>query len=364
MRNVLRIFFLLACLSAFSFAQDSPLKILEQPKPALPGNYGSIDAQGNVVLKALFRADGHIVNIVPVVTMPYDLTELAIEAAQKIKFRPRIKDGKPVDSVATVQNGYTWHGIWSIPKDIPQQRRGIDQSDAQAEAILKKAIQTLGGEKYVSVKSQIGRGRFSVIRDGAIVSFQTFLDVIVFPDKERTEFKSDGVRSVQTNTGASGWVYDGDQELIKIQGEKQIENFRRGMRTSLDNLLRGQWRNDATLTYVGKRPATLGKRNDVVRLTYKDGLVVEFEFAADDGLPQKSIYKRLNADNEEVKEEDRYAQFVETDGIKAPYIIDHVINGVPTSRINYETIEYNRPISDSIFAKPSSPKELKKSIKF
>ncbi len=102
--------------------------------------------------------------------------------------------------------------------------------------------------------------------------------------------------------------------MIKVQSEKQIEDFRRGIRVSLDHLLRGNWRNDATLSYVGKRAATLGKRNDVVKLTYKDSLVVEFEFAADDGVPQKAIYSRLNADNEEIKEEDRYAQFIDVDG--------------------------------------------------
>jgi len=187
--------------------------------------------------------------------------------------------------------------------------------------------------------------------------------VIVFPFKERTDFKGGGVRSVQTNTDDTGWVYDGDQELIKVQDEKQIGDFKRGMRTSLDNLLRGSWRHEATLSYIGKRAATLGKRNETVKLTYKDGLVVEFEFASDDGLPQKAMYKRLNPDNEEVKEEDRYAQFVETAGIKSPYIVDHFTNGAHTSRINYESIEFNKSVSDSIFAKPSNPKELKKDLK-
>lgn len=234
--------------------------------------------------------------------------------------------------------------------------------DARAEAVIKKAVQTLGGEKYLNVKTQVGRGRFSAIRDSVIVSFQSFLDVIVFPDKERTEFKGSGVRNVQVNTGASGWVFDGDQNLIKVQDERQIANFNRGIRTSLDNLLRGGWRGKAELSYAGKRQASLGKRNDVVKLTYSDGLVVEFEFA-DDGMPQKAIYNRTGADGEEVREEDRYAQFVETDGIKAPYIVDHVINGVPTSRINYESIEYNTRVPDSIFAKPASVKDLKKDFK-
>lgn len=238
-----------------------------------------------------------------------------------------------------------------------------EKESFQAEAVLKKAIQNLGGDKYLNVKTQIGRGKFSVIRDSAVVSFQTFIDVIVFPDKERTEFKGGGVKQVQTNTGETGWVFDGDQELIKVQTEKQIENFKRGNRTSLDNLLRGHWRGEAELSYVGKRPATLGKRNEVVKLTYKDGLVVEFEFAADSGLPVKAIHKRMNADNEEIKEEDRYAQFIDFAGIRSPFIIDRFTNGVQMSRINYESVEYNRTIPDSIFAKPANPKDLKKDLK-
>ena len=230
---------------------------------------------------------------------------------------------------------------------------------AQAEAVLKKAVQTLGGEKYLNVKTQIGRGKFSVLRDGAVVSFQTFVDVIVYPDKERTDFKGGGVKSVQTNVANSGWVFDGDQGLIKIQDEKQIENFKRGIRTSLDYLLRGHWRGEGELSYVGRRPATLGKRNDVIKLTYKDGLVVEFEFAADDGLPQKGSYMRLNADNEEIKEEDRYALFSDIGGIKTPFIIDRFRGGVQMSRINYQSVEYNKAIPDSIFDKPANVKELK-----
>lgn len=236
-------------------------------------------------------------------------------------------------------------------------------SSEQADAILKRAIQTLGGEKYLNVKTQIGRGKYSILKDGVVVSFQTFTDVIVYPDKERTDFKAGGVKTVQTNVGDTGWVFDGDVELIKIQNEKQIENFKRGIRTSIDYLLRGHWRGQAELTYVGKRPATLGKRNDVVRITYKDGLVVEYEFASDDGLPQKGLHSRLNADNEEVKEEDRYAQFVDVGGIKTPFIIDRFTGGVQSSRINYQTIDYNKSIPEEIFTKPSNPREMKKDLK-
>ena len=246
---------------------------------------------------------------------------------------------------------------------VDQPKTSPPTNDSRGEEVLQKAVQYLGGDKYLNVTSQIGRGRFSLMKEGTVVMYQTFIDVIVFPDKQRTEFKGGGVKSIQTNAGGTGWTFDGDAELVKVQGEKQVENFKRAIRTSLDNLLRGQWRKDAVLSYVGKRQATLGKRNDVVKLTYTDGLTVEFEFAADTGQPAKASYAHSPADGEEIREEDRYAQFVEVNGIRAPFIVDRFTNGIHSSRINYELIEYNKQIPDSIFAKPSNPKELKKDLK-
>ncbi len=238
------------------------------------------------------------------------------------------------------------------------------KGDEKAEAVLKKAVAALGGDNYLNIKSQISRGKFSLMRDGKTGSFQSFVDVIVFPDKERTEFKAFGRKTIQTNTGETGWIFDGEAEVINVQSESQVESFKRGMNAGLDNLLRGFWRGKADLSYVGRREATLGKRNDVVKLTYNDDdFTVEFEFSAE-GLPAKAIYKRTNPEGKETTEEDRYAQIVDVQGVKVPFIIDHFSGGVHVSRINYETVEFNKPIPDSVFTKPSTPKEAKKDIKF
>ena len=246
---------------------------------------------------------------------------------------------------------------------IAQDAPAVKTVDDRAVTVLRRAVERLGGDRYLQVRTQIGKGKFSVMKAGTVVSFQTFLDVIVYPDRERTEFKGGGSKHIQVNTGDTGWVYDGDQELVKVQNEKQIANFRQAIRTSLDNLLRSHWKGQADLAYVGKRPATLGKRNDVVRLTYADGFSVEFEFATDDALPQKTLHTRTDADGEQSKEEDRYAQFVEVNGIAYPFVVDRFTNGVHLSRINYETIEINQPISESIFNKPATPKEARKDVK-
>jgi TonB family protein len=52
--------------------------------------------EGQVVLKAIFGADGKIGSIRVVHGLPYGLTEQAIKAAQVIRFLPAVIDGKPV----------------------------------------------------------------------------------------------------------------------------------------------------------------------------------------------------------------------------------------------------------------------------
>jgi len=237
------------------------------------------------------------------------------------------------------------------------------QNDDKALAIVANAVKQLGGDRYLNITSQVGRGSFSLLRKEGIASYQSFTDAIVFPDKERTDFKGSGSRSTQVNTGDTGWIYDGDQEIIKIQTPVQIENFKRGIRASIDTLLRGSWKGKATLTYVGKRQGGVGKRNDVVRLTWNDSFAIEFEFS-DDGMPVNAIYKHKNLGDDEVKDEDRYAQFVDLNGIKVPLIIDHYMDGQAVSRINYESVDFNKHIPDSIFTKPATPKEAKKDVKY
>jgi len=230
------------------------------------------------------------------------LIDQAIQAANKLEFEPKRENGQAIAVTKVVE--YTFSPIDDWPK-IP--------NDPEAEKVLRAAIGALGGERYLNVKTQIGRGKFSEItKEGVVVSFRSFVDVIVYPNKERTEFKGQGLKNIQVNVGDTGWVFDGSMEVLRDQNETQIANFKMGFRTSLDHLLRGEWKSEGKVSYVTRRAGALGRRNDVIRLTYNDGLVVDFEFGAADGLPVKAMYTRTNADSKDIKEEDRYAQFIET----------------------------------------------------
>ena len=236
---------------------------------------------------------------------------------------------------------------------------------AKAEAIINRAIEVLGGSNYLNVKTVVGRGFFTTFVDGMSQIPARFLDYIDYPNRERTEFTGAGVRIIQTNSGDTGWTFDGATKTLSDMKGAQVEDFKRGMRTSVENLLHGWWKKEgAVLSYVGRREAGLARRNETVRLTYPDGFWIEYEFAAREGLPAKVIYKRTKKkadsdETEEITEEDRLAKPITVSGITALWVVDHFINGVQTSRINFESIEYNRPLPDSLFAKPANVKSLK-----
>ncbi|HEV2864159.1 MAG TPA: hypothetical protein VGX48_24390 [Pyrinomonadaceae bacterium] len=245
-----------------------------------------------------------------------------------------------------------------------QDSKPAPKSDAKAEEIIRKAVEAVGGAAYLDVRTIVSRGYFSQYHEGRQLPPLTFTDYLAFPDRERTEFKGGGTRMVQTNTGETGWVYEGQSKKITDVTPAQAEDFRTAMRTSLDNILRGWWRKEgASLAYVGRREAGLAMRNEAVRLTYPDGFEVEFEFGAREFLPAKALYKKKNAEGETVEEEDRYAQFLYIGSVRVPFVVDHYRAGTQSSRVNFDKVEFNVAIPDALFAKPIDPKALLKSLK-
>lgn len=237
--------------------------------------------------------------------------------------------------------------------------------DEKSQQVIDQAIQALGGQRYLNIQTELGKGFYTTYNDGISQIPARFLDYIAYPDRERTEFTGAGIKTIQTNSGDTGWMFDGAVKKISDQTPAQVDAFKLAMRTRLENLLRGWWKKEGgKVTYVGRREAGLAKRNETVRLTYPDGFWIEYEFGARDFLPAKIIYKRTRKDPDsgdevEVTEEDRIMRFIAVDGVNAAWIIDRYTNGKQTSRINYESVQYNQPFADTLFAKPVDVKSIK-----
>src|SRR5260370_18469470 len=124
--------------------------------------------------------------------------------------------------------------------------------DDNAQQIVQRAIQVVGGDRYLSVKTVIGHVFFTEYKDGISWIPLMFVDYIVYPDKERTEFIGGGQRLIQTNDRDHGWIFDAAARTLKDQNTTQLEDFRLAMRASVENLLRGWWRAQGPkLSYLG-----------------------------------------------------------------------------------------------------------------
>jgi TonB family protein len=79
----------------FDNSKKNSIQILSKPRPDYTEEARENGIVGRVRLKVAFNKDGTIGKITPVNELPDGLTEKAIEAARKIRFRPPTKNGKP-----------------------------------------------------------------------------------------------------------------------------------------------------------------------------------------------------------------------------------------------------------------------------
>jgi TonB family protein len=82
---------------------DTPVDILDKPKPEYTAEGRSLKLEGDVVIDVVFLSNGTIqVNRV-ISGLGHGLDEAAVRAAQQIKFKPAKRDGQPVDYPARVR---------------------------------------------------------------------------------------------------------------------------------------------------------------------------------------------------------------------------------------------------------------------
>ncbi|MCA1616545.1 MAG: energy transducer TonB [Acidobacteria bacterium] len=77
-----------------------------RPEPDYPRGARVKNVQGSVILRIALLASGKIGEVKVVRGLPGGLSEAAVEAARRIKFRPAIKDGRWVSQRVTVQYNF------------------------------------------------------------------------------------------------------------------------------------------------------------------------------------------------------------------------------------------------------------------
>ncbi len=86
---------------------DLPVKFINLPKNNYTKEARRNNVTGRVKLAVEFGKDGQIKHIFSIRELPDGLTEKAVEAAHKIKFKPAIINGKPVTVIKFVEYSFT-----------------------------------------------------------------------------------------------------------------------------------------------------------------------------------------------------------------------------------------------------------------
>jgi outer membrane lipoprotein-sorting protein len=239
------------------------------------------------------------------------------------------------------------------PKDPNNIRRG--------QELIKQAIEARGGIRYLTFRSVMATGQFTPYEKGISQNPIQFIDIIVYPDKERVEFGKGKKKNkkIQVNVGKTGWVYDGDAETIKDQTDKQIQAHMDGLEFDLDRLLRVRSKEDGVeVGYAGREETRPGERADVVAFELQSDRKVHILLDQRTHLPMSLIYEKPGDDGL-VKHEVRFNQYVSYDGALFPNIIDFYRNGIQESRVNYQSVKLDPKIDEDIFTKPASVKDIK-----
>jgi outer membrane lipoprotein-sorting protein len=227
--------------------------------------------------------------------------------------------------------------------------------------LIKQAVSARGGERFLSFANVMTSGMYTPFNKGLSQLPIQFVDWIVYPDKERTEYGKGKKknRRIQVNVGKTGWFYDGDAETLKDQTDKQIEEYLEGLEFDIDRLLRAVAQGAGVEAgYAGREETRPGERADVIALKLKSDRIAYLLLDQQTHLPMSLSYEKTE-DNGLVKQEIRYNQYVDYDGVKFPNIVDYFRDTVQTARINVQTIKLNTQAPDELFAKPANAKAVK-----
>lgn len=85
----------------------TPFKIVTKPFASYTDNAREAGISGTVKLAVLLGANGKIQNILKLKGVGYGLDEQAFNAARKIEFKPKMKDGKAVSTVAIIEYSFS-----------------------------------------------------------------------------------------------------------------------------------------------------------------------------------------------------------------------------------------------------------------
>jgi hypothetical protein len=250
--------------------------------------------------------------------------------------------GREASAQASVQAPLQFAGTSS--QAIPP----LQENARQARVLLDQAIQALGGQAFLKMRSMQQEGRAYTLFHGRSTSNGVlFWRFVEYPDKERIEVtKERDVAYVYSGNKGYEITFKGPHAMEK----KDLDDYLRRRRVSLETVLR-TWVDDpgVALFYEGNALAGNLPAQQVTMINAKNE-AVSLYFDPDTHLPIKKSYKwRDPVDRDLNVEEEIYDNYRPVEGVMTPYNFTRYYNGDMQSERFVNSVHFNPEFDETMF---------------
>ncbi|MFQ5740725.1 MAG: hypothetical protein ACE5JX_17110 [Acidobacteriota bacterium] len=238
-----------------------------------------------------------------------------------------------------------------------------DAGEAKAREVIAAAIQAMGGETYLGVKTSSSYGRYFAFRRGR-KAFTHFKDWAATLDPVKSRFQlgkgkrqTVWVYNLELN---KGWKLEGESSVEDLP-EEDVKDFKKQVNHDLDYILRSRLQEEGLNLYyfppdqvagTGELEAVqfLDRTNDSVVIYFDQNshlpAKIESEFTDKIGIRHKSITE--------------FSNWHWIGGVYAPLRFDTFVDGNLSRQRHLEKLSLNGAISPSLFLEPQVKKKKKK----
>ena len=222
-------------------------------------------------------------------------------------------------------------------------------SSQTADEIIAKYVKAVGGADKMAAMTTLRRtGKF--IGGGGFEA--QLVQENKRPNKVREDFIIMGMTGITAYDGSNGWKIQpfGGKKDPEALGEEEMKGIVED--ADFDGPIIDYKAKGNTVEYVGMEPVE-GTDAYKLKVTLKNGDVFYYYFDTDYYVPIKIDTKRL-VRGEEIEYETSIGDYKEVNGVYMPFYNETNLKGSQDKqKTQYEVIEANVPIQDSLFQEPA-----------
>jgi hypothetical protein len=252
----------------------------------------------------------------------------------------------------------------------PSQEMMPEEAAAKAKQLLQQVIATLGGPAYLNVHDSDCSGKIAQFGAvGDVPDFTGFRDLWVYPDKNRTEYSTQGEHTILgflmgsdglliTHGGANVTVFNGsegwtlDRKGVADQPDEVVKNFNEDLHTSLNTMLRTRLNEPGVeARYSGPDIIDL-KEADWIEFTDREHHDLRLGIEKSTHLPLRWVITTRDPDTKRTSDiTTSYVQYMMQDGVRTPLNIEMYSNGARKTQTYLSTCKYNTDLSPQLFTR-------------